>query len=259
MASLSESTETGASGAQPAAEAIAANPVWYHTIDLAPGVTTPGQIDLRSVAERVLPDDLAGKRCLDVGTFDGFWAFEMERRGAAEVVATDVEQVEAAELPPHRREQLLETQGRLGTKLGLGFELASRALGSRATRVVLNIYDLGAGRPGGEFDFVFIGALLLHLRDPIRALERARGVLADGGELRLFEPYADRLGWRARRAPVARFQPLDTSFNWWLPNLAALDAWLQVAGFSTSRRLARLTPPAKPEMRQRHVLISAAR
>ena len=36
------------------------------------------------------PQSLRGKRCLDVGTYDGFWAFEMERRGAAEVVAVDV-------------------------------------------------------------------------------------------------------------------------------------------------------------------------
>src|SRR5205807_1718583 len=64
---------------------------WYHTIELAPGVETPGWFDLRDViAEVPLPTSLAGARVLDVGTFDGFWAFEMERRGAAEVVAIDV-------------------------------------------------------------------------------------------------------------------------------------------------------------------------
>ena len=38
--------------------------VWYsalhHTIELAPGRATPGMVDLRSVAPRVLPDDLDG-------------------------------------------------------------------------------------------------------------------------------------------------------------------------------------------------------
>jgi tRNA (mo5U34)-methyltransferase len=245
-------------GVDPAAarETAAANPVWYHTIDLAPGVATPGQIDHRSVVDRVLPGDLRGKRCLDVGTFDGFWAFAMERRGAAEVVATDVERVDAAEWPPHRRPELEAKQREFGTELGRGFELASRVLGSTARREVCSIYDLGPERPGGKFDFVFIGALLLHLRDPVRALERTRSVLRDGGELRLFEPYAAGLGLRARRLPVARFQPLETSFNWWLPNLAALEAWLRVAGFPPPRRLAKLTPTAKPEMRQRHVVLS---
>ena len=31
---------------------------WYHTIEIAPGVRTPGLVDLRSIAPRVLPDDL---------------------------------------------------------------------------------------------------------------------------------------------------------------------------------------------------------
>ena len=64
---------------------------WYHTLELAPGVVTPGWHDMRPVLGEIpLPESLAGKRCLDVGTFDGYWAFEMERRGAAEVVAIDV-------------------------------------------------------------------------------------------------------------------------------------------------------------------------
>lgn len=35
--------------------AVAANPVRYHSIELAPGLVTPGHIDLRPVARRVLP------------------------------------------------------------------------------------------------------------------------------------------------------------------------------------------------------------
>ena len=70
---------------------VRANPVWYHTIDLAPGVVTPGWFDLRPVVERMPWPSVAGKRCLDVGTYDGFLAFEMERRGAAEVVAVDLD------------------------------------------------------------------------------------------------------------------------------------------------------------------------
>src|ERR1700730_10047735 len=57
---------------------------WYHTLDLGNGVVTPGFVDHREqVAQHQFPASLAGKRCLDVATFDGFWAFEMEKRGAA--------------------------------------------------------------------------------------------------------------------------------------------------------------------------------
>src|SRR5206468_10471681 len=47
-------------------------------------------VDRRPLAAELPWPDLAGKRCLDIGTADGFWALEMERRGAADVLATDV-------------------------------------------------------------------------------------------------------------------------------------------------------------------------
>src|SRR5256885_9687090 len=64
---------------------------WYHSLALPDNVITPGSFDTsRELRQLPFPSSLAGKRCLDVATSDGFWAFEMERRGAAEVIATDV-------------------------------------------------------------------------------------------------------------------------------------------------------------------------
>src|SRR5882762_3529258 len=75
---------------------------WYHTIELAPGLVTPGWFDTREVARELpIPETLAGMRCLDVATFDGFWAFEMERRGAEEVVAIDLLDLVGADWPPN--------------------------------------------------------------------------------------------------------------------------------------------------------------
>src|SRR3954463_10790228 len=74
-----------------AARARVAELDWWHTIEVAPGVVTPRGWDLRATAERLpWPPSLAGMRWLDIGTMDGFWAFELERLGAGEVVATDV-------------------------------------------------------------------------------------------------------------------------------------------------------------------------
>ncbi|HEX2085215.1 MAG TPA: hypothetical protein VHF89_05995, partial [Solirubrobacteraceae bacterium] len=89
------------------------NARWYHTLDLGPEGVTPGLIDLRRVAPKVLPADLRGRRAVDVGTFDGFWAFELEKRGA-EVVATDVAAAHDADWPPHRRDELRAQAARLG-------------------------------------------------------------------------------------------------------------------------------------------------
>src|SRR3954471_15878984 len=159
-----------------AQEAVAANPAWYHTIELAPGVVTPGQIDHRDVVDRVLPKDLTGKRALDVGTFDGFWAFELERRGA-EVVAIDVGAADEAQWPPLSRDRMRERAREWDVQLGRGFALASETLGSHARLVVRSVLEVTAEDLGGEVDLVFMGALMLHLRDPVLALERLRGLL----------------------------------------------------------------------------------
>ena len=230
-----------------------ANPRWYHTIEL-PGEVTPGMIDLRGIAPKVLPGDLRGRRALDVGTYDGFWAFELEKRGA-QVVATDVGDAHDADWPPHRRAELRAEADRLGVELGLGFRLASGALGSRVERVTCDVRALDRDAIGGPVDVAFCGALLLHLRNPVGALERIRSVLVPGGVLVLLEPVL--LGASLLRRPYARFDPAERAFNWWVPNLVTLRAWVEVAGFAAVRRRGFHRPPAREGMRQWHVALEA--
>ena len=55
---------------------------WYHTLELSPGVTTSATYDHRDYVRRYgFPEDMTGWTVLDVGTADGFCAFEFERRG----------------------------------------------------------------------------------------------------------------------------------------------------------------------------------
>jgi SAM-dependent methyltransferase len=219
-----------------ARSALEVNPTWYHSIELAPGVVSPGQVDHRGLVAKVLPDDLDGLRALDIGTFDGFWAFEMEKRGA-EVVAIDVETIDAAEWPPLNRERLRNETQAFGIELGRGFRLAKEILGSNVERVVSSVYDLTPDVIGGPVDFVFEGAVLLHLRDPVRALERARGVLSPDGRMLIWELISVLDTLRAPRRPVARFSPLLSDFTWWLPNYAALVSMPMAAGFGEVRRI----------------------
>jgi SAM-dependent methyltransferase len=240
-----------------AQEAIDANPVWYHTIELAPGTVTPGYVDMRKAAAKMLPDDLTGKRVLDIGTFDGFWAFEMERRGAV-VTAIDLEKIDDAQWPPHKRDELKREVDDYGVELGHGFRLASQVLGSNVNRVISNVYDVTPERIGGQVDLAFIGTLVLHLRDPVRALDQVRACLSPGAELRLIEPISIALSLRAPRRPSAEFQTLTTPFNWWVPNLAGIDAWLRTARYERVRRLGFFRPGARPEMRQSYVGLAYA-
>lgn len=236
-----------AEAAARAREAVAANPHWYHTLELAPGVLTPGNVDLRSVAPRILPKDLTGRRTLDVGTFDGFWAFELERRGA-ESLAIDVARLDAAEWPPLNRSALVERMNDWDIRLGRGFRLASEALSSTVRRVECDIYDLTPEIVGGPVDLVFLGAILLHLRDPIRALENALRALKPGGELIMLETFSVTDTILSPRRPVAHFEPLVTQFNWWHANLSCLKAWPWTAGFVDVKHTGIHRPPAKRPM-----------
>src|SRR3954469_4520785 len=79
---------------------------WYHTLELGNGVVTKGMFDHRPHMKHYpIPADLTGKRCLDGATMDGYWAFEMERRGAASVTALDLEDPEALDWPAALRGQ----------------------------------------------------------------------------------------------------------------------------------------------------------
>jgi tRNA (mo5U34)-methyltransferase len=253
------STDAAARAAETGQRAIDGNPgFWYHTIELAPGITTPGLIDLRASAAKVLPADLSGKRAVDVATFDGFWAFEMERRGA-DVTATDVSSVEEIEFPPLRRDHVMADSRESGLELGAGFRLAAEALGSGVNRVECNVYDLSPTALGGPADFVFCGALLTHVRDPVKGLERIRDVLAPGGEVRVFEPFSAYLTLTSRRRPAARFLAHETDYTWWAPNLAGISSWLAAAGFEGVRRVAITKPGSSAFARTLYAAFSARR
>jgi SAM-dependent methyltransferase len=200
---------------------------WYHVIDLAPGVTTPGFADLRShVGQARLPDDLSGQRALDVGTFDGFWAFELERRGA-QVIGIDVDEIPPPDAPAAKRDQVVQQLA--GVTPGTGFGLLKQFFDSGVERRSINVYDLTPERVDGPVDLVFVGAMLLHLRNPVGALEAAWRTLRPGGRLIAFEVIDPILS--KQQEPLARFKLTETIWTWWLPNLACLRGWVEQAGF----------------------------
>jgi tRNA (mo5U34)-methyltransferase len=214
------------------AEQVRANPLWYHTIELAPGVVTPGAFDLRPVVERLPWPDVRGKRCLDVGTYDGFLAFELERRGAREVVATDIESHEDWDWSRELRDRGAAFLAEVAGPKGNGFEIARDALGSSVERVMTSVYELSPEELG-KFDVVVCGSLMLHLRDPVAALGAIRSVC--GGAFLSAEQIDLTLTVLSPRRPLARVGP-GAELQWWVPNAAGHVRMLEAAGFRVERR-----------------------
>lgn len=133
---------------------------WFHQIDLGNGLRTrdiapaPGSQPIDhprarwNILENVIPADLAGKRFLDIGCAEGFFAIELARRGAG-VVAMDAAPgmiVRLKWLIEHFRIETIEPRvGQIETLAG----------------------------SAEKFDAVLMLALLYHLPWPLQGLEIA--------------------------------------------------------------------------------------
>lgn len=213
-------------------------------------------MDTRKVlADLPFPATLVGKRCLDVATFDGFWAFEMERRGADETVAIDVLDPMAFDWPVNSSAATKEAIG-ARKEGGRGFEIAHEMLGSSVERIEMSVYDLDP-EAVGQFDFVYLGSLLIHLRDPVRALERLRSVCR--GALLVVDNVSLDLSFRHPWGPVASLDGEGRPW-WWKLNLKGLARVVEAGGFRLTQRPKRIWMPpgaGQPRVRPtRHLLRS---
>jgi tRNA (mo5U34)-methyltransferase len=184
---------------------------WYHSIELPGGRVIPGfqSIDrLRTrIAQFPIPDDLRGQRVLDIGAWDGWFSFEMERRGA-EVVAVDA--------TPHER-----------------FRVARELLGSKVDYRVADVCRLAPAEIG-YFDIVLFLGVLYHLKHPLLALEKVCE-LSTG--MVCVESFVTDDGSDPDARPVMEFYEtteLCGQFdNWVGPNVACLLAMCRTAGFAS--------------------------
>lgn len=205
---------------------------WYHTIALPSGPTN-GEYDLRGVVDKIpWPASLAGARCLDVGTHDGFWAFEMEQRGAGEVMGIDIATPDLIDWPEPRRTIPPEIYEFVAARK-TAFHIAKQALGSAVEHRCLSVYDLDPDDVG-QFDFVFIGTLLHHLRDPVGALMAIRRVCR--GQLLVCGVISLTKSALLPLTPVTELQAFPGKPLWAIPNIAGLRRQIESAGFEIERR-----------------------
>ena len=203
---------------------------WFHRIDLGHGIFTKTESVMGEpvdhpresweVIRQCLPDDLTGKRVLDVGCNGGFYCIEAKRRGARRVMGVDGQR-------QHVRQALF-------VRKVLGLDLEFRRF---------SVYDLNP-ETVGRFDITLALGLVYHLKHLVFALERLYDVT---NELLIVETAII----PPEQTPESFVQPLgelrqtlhpifyaqnppevkEQVFNWFLPSPAALQALLQNIGF----------------------------
>lgn len=204
---------------------------WLHSIELEPGVITPGIVPLqrlnRMAEDLALPQDMSNLTVLDVGARDGFFSFEAEKRGA-QVIAVDIQTIDS---------------------IGLG--VAKEILNSKVEFIQSNVYDLTLDKIGGrQVDVIFFLGLMYHLRHPLLAIDGLWDLLKPNGTMFLETVYLDEyfvlndnaftslenIHPALTRSALLQYyrndelNPGDFS-NWFSPNRKALEDILYSGGF----------------------------
>jgi tRNA (mo5U34)-methyltransferase len=221
-------------------------PFWWHSIAVGSGVVTPGHKSPAALAAELamldLPD-LDGRSVLDIGGWDGFFAFEAEQRGAGSVAVLD-HYMWAMDVPaqqaywrqcaaegrspkPYHETDLWHPDTLPGKR---GFDVARELIGSNVRPMVLDFMDCDLERVG-RWDVTLYLGVLYHMEDPIRALRRLAAVTE---EVAVIETEAVAIPGYEHEA-TWRFFPgseLNNDIsNWWAPNIAALVGALPAVGF----------------------------
>jgi SAM-dependent methyltransferase len=180
-----------------------------HSIELPGGGVLPGLQSIEFLRWRLelfgLPQDLRGKRVLDVGAWDGWFSFECERRGA-QVVAVDC--------------VVFDT-----------FLEAKERIGSGVEYLILDVNELSARRLG-RFDIVLFFGVLYHLRHPLLGLEKAVELSTD---LALIESFVIQPETRQIPAVMEFYERSELGGqidNWWGPSPECLVGMCRSAGFA---------------------------
>ena len=199
-------------------------PLWFHTfsLDNSDELYTPGVARDHRYRIPALPDDFSGMSVLDVGTFDGFYAFLAEARGARLVLAVDNEQYKGW------------VESRWGVELegGEGFAAIRELLGSKVEYRRLDAFDLD--RLEEAFDLILCFGILHRVEYPLGLLKILRRRLAANGRV-LLETYGTAKRTLGSSAAIQVYEPGEVyardDFVYWGFSVAGLRGLATAAGY----------------------------
>lgn len=148
---------------------------WWHRIPLEfnehnnPLYITPGICPHGTGADIEtrfgMPKNLTGKSVLDIGTYDGLFAFEAERRGASFVHAIDI----------YQNSPNLE-------KANLPLQIAKKVLNSS---VVFELNNLEGFKNSIKYDLVLYYGVMYHIEDALGAVVKLMSLTKPAGQILL--------------------------------------------------------------------------
>ena len=223
--------------------AVEAVPFWFHTFALnrAEGIYTPGAARDHRYRVPALPEDFSGQRVLDVGTFDGFYAFLAEHRGAEQVLAIDSEQYR----------QWVKSRWGIELEGGEGFRTIGRLIGSSVVYRRMDAFELD--RLGQSFEFIFCCGVLHRVENPLGLLRLLRARTAAGGTV-LVETYGIKSACRngpAMRASGPGEVYAGDDFVYWGFGDTGLERLALIAGFAGVEQLVRTEVDGHPRLMAR--------
>ncbi len=178
---------------------------WWIKMPFSNGVVTKGQTSVNEILPYLgIPENLSGKRVLDIGCSDGYFSFLAESLGA-EVVSIDP-------LPTR------------------GYQFAHDILNSKAKFHQMEVYDVSP-KELGKFDVVFFFGVYYHLKHPTLAMEKVASVtksLAIAESAVLAEKWAKNLS-------ISKFfehdRPGNDMTQYWIPTPINFLQNLRSGGF----------------------------
>ena len=216
---------------------------WFHRIELEPGLFTPGECPhtaALATSRFGMPEDLTGKTVLDIGSWDGLFSFEAEKRNALFVQAIDT---------------VREKGGHWGGTDG--FEFARKYLNSNVDYCNNSIHDFRNAMTEeeiekddqiglmfdrtedhskdfdvrGGYDIVLFYGVLYHLTDPIAALKKVFNLTKEFALIETAYCKSDSQDCLWEYAP---FREGDET-NYWYPTYWGLLKTLASVGFNKER------------------------
>lgn len=216
---------------------------FYHVMDNPEGGTWGGKWDLRAKIDDYLGYvDFSGKSVLDVGTASGFLCFTMEKKGA-QVTAFDISPDVEWDIVPFAQHDYKSNSidfRNYVERFKNAFWYAHKRLNSTSKCVYGSVYDIPSGI--GTFDIATFGCILLHTRDPFKALQSGLKLVKDTVVITDLMPKKlvyEKNGGDDEPKPYMIFLPefktLKSKEAWWLLSPQVVKQFIGVLGFEESK------------------------